>query len=335
MASGVKLDDKVVQEIARLVQAGKTGRGIAKALGLSESTIRPYVQQLKAGVAASTPSATPTASPAAPGTRTLEPHRLAALFPPMAESDYASFKADIDAHGVREAIWLYEGKILDGRNRYRACQELGIACPTRVYDGQEPLAFNLSLNLHRRQLNEAQRAMVAERLATLPEGRRANNSANLPSFSQGQAAKLLNVSTRSVVAAHKVRTEAQPEVVRAVEAGTMAVSAAATLAEKPVDVQRRVVNVLTSGAATSVPAALRKVAPAPAGPLTRAEAEFDRRLAQTGQYFAMVEQSKLIEGLGRRFAEEDVGRWGQALERLGAITKQLAARLLQACRERQ
>jgi hypothetical protein len=32
---------------------------------------------------------------------------------------------------------------------------------------------------------------------------------------------------------------------------------------------------------------------------------------------------------------EDIGRWEQALERLGAITKQLAARLLQACRERQ
>ena len=81
--------------------------------------------------------------------------------------------------GLHEPIWLYEGQILDGRNRYRACQELGIPCPTRVYEGQEPLAFNLSLNLHRRHLNESQRAMVAERLATLPEGRRANNSANL------------------------------------------------------------------------------------------------------------------------------------------------------------
>jgi hypothetical protein len=37
--------------------------------------------------------------------------------------------------GVREAIWLYEGKILDGRNRYRAAAVAGVPCPTRIYDG--------------------------------------------------------------------------------------------------------------------------------------------------------------------------------------------------------
>jgi urease accessory protein UreF len=267
----------------------------------------------------------------------LATHPLAEIFPLIDEDSFVALKNDIAAHGLHEPIWFYEGQILDGRHRYRACRELELDCPTRSYTGDDPLGFMLSMNLQRRHLNESQRAMVAAKIATMRQGERTDvePSANLQKVSQGQAAKLLNVSTRSVTAAHKVRTEAQPEVVRAVESGTMAVSAAATLAEKPVDVQRRVVNVLTSGAATSVPAALRKMAPAPASHLTRAEAEFDRRLAQTCQYFAMVEQSKLIEALGRRFAEEDVGRWEQALERLGAITKQLAARLLQACRERQ
>jgi hypothetical protein len=345
MASGVKLDDKVVQDIARLIQAGETsGRKIAKALGLPKSTVQPYMKQLQAGAA---PMAAPAgeAAPPAPASRTSERahHPLAELFPLMAEPDFAALKADISTHGLREPIWLWQGKILDGRNRHRACLELGIACPTREYRGQDPLGFILSMNLHRRHLNESQRAMVAAKMARLPQGVRADRAANLPVvITQADAAAQLHVSERSVRDAHKVRTEAQPEVIRAVEAGTMAVSAAAKLAEKPVDVQRTVVKELESGTAKTVTAALKQIttgsngqAPAPATQLTRAEAEFDRRLAQTCQYFATVEGATLVEGLGQRFAEEDIKRWEQALTRLGAITKQLAARLLQACRERQ
>jgi ParB-like chromosome segregation protein Spo0J len=355
MASGVKLADNVVQDIARLAQEGRSGRDIAKALGLSKSTVQPYVKQLRAGVggkngqgdarhvgAASTPSLATTAAPSAPAGRALEPHRLAALFPLMAEADYAGLKADIAANGIHEAIWLYEGKILDGRNRYRACQELGITCPTRMYDGHEPLAFILSLNLIRRHLTESQRSMVAAQIETMKRGR-PGKDANLHDLGidREKAAALLNVSTRSVAAAHKVRTEAQPEVIRAVEAGTLRVSAAAKLAEKPVDVQRTVVKELASGAAKSVDAALKHVtaatsgkAPAHASHLSRAEAEFDRRLAQMGQYFALVAQSTLVEGLGQKFADEDVGRWLQALEQLSTVTRQLAERLQKAFQER-
>jgi ParB-like chromosome segregation protein Spo0J len=344
----------VVEDIARLVKAGKKGREIARALGLAESTVRPYVKQLRAGAGGKngqgdarhvgevpTPSPATPASSSAPVKRNLEPHSLAELFPVMAGPDFAALKADIEAHGIHEAIWLYEGKILDGRNRYRACQELGISCPTRVYKGQEPLAFNLSLNLHRRHLNESQRAMVAERIANLPEGRRANNSANLQSFSQSEAAELLNVSTRSVATAHKVRTEAQPEVIQAVEAGTLAVSAAARIADRPVGEQRAVVKELESGAAKSVGAAVKHVtaatsgkAPTPASHLSRAEAEFNRRLAQTGQYFALVAQSTLAEDLGQRMADEEVGGWLLTLEQLSSAAQQLAERMKKAFQER-
>jgi hypothetical protein len=61
----------------------------------------------------------------------------------------------------------------------------------------------------RRHLNEAQRANVAANLANLKDGQRADKlsrSANLQSFvpvSQSDAAKRLNVSTRSVARAAK------------------------------------------------------------------------------------------------------------------------------------
>jgi hypothetical protein len=68
----------------------------------------------------------------------------------------------IRAHGLREPITTYEGKILDGRNRDHACLSAGV---TPIYeplpDGCSPLDFVISMNLKRRHLNPSQRAMIA------------------------------------------------------------------------------------------------------------------------------------------------------------------------------
>ena len=56
----------------------------------------------------------------------------------------------------------------------------GVECPMREYDGDDPRSFVVSLNLHRRHLNESQRAMVAANLANMPAHRPGGNSANLP-----------------------------------------------------------------------------------------------------------------------------------------------------------
>ena len=118
------------------------------------------------------------------------------------------------------------------------CEMLGIEPETIEYTGDDPLGLVLSQNLHRRHLDESQRGMVAAKIANLPEGRPRNNSANLQSYSQSDAAKQLNVSTRTVAAASKVIKTAIPEVVSAVESGKLAVSTAATLAEKTPEQQR-------------------------------------------------------------------------------------------------
>src|SRR5262249_43728857 len=97
----------------------------------------------------------------------LEFHPLANLFPLIEGWEFDELVADIAAHGVREPIWLYDGQIIDGRNRYRAASIAGVDCPMREYTGDDPAAFVVSLNLKRRHLNDAQRAMVAAKLATL------------------------------------------------------------------------------------------------------------------------------------------------------------------------
>lgn len=88
-------------------------------------------------------------------------HRYANIFPMMNEDDFNRLMEDVRENGLQEPIWLYEGKILDGRNRYKACQELGIAPELRKYQGGDPLKFVMSLNLARRHLNSSQCAFVA------------------------------------------------------------------------------------------------------------------------------------------------------------------------------
>jgi ParB-like chromosome segregation protein Spo0J len=100
----------------------------------------------------------------------LEFHPLANLFPLLDGDDLDDLVADIKAHGLHEKIVTYEGMILDGRNRYRACIDAGIEPTYTAYQGDDPVAYVISLNLRRRHLDESQRAMVAAKLATLQLG---------------------------------------------------------------------------------------------------------------------------------------------------------------------
>jgi phage N-6-adenine-methyltransferase len=167
------------------------------------------------------------------------PHPLADIFPLMSGDEFVSLKEDIKANGLIEPIWTLDGLLLDGRNRFKACQEVGVQPIFREYQGENPTAFVISLNLKRRHLNESQRAMVAAKLANMRQGERTDiePSANLQKVSQGEAADLLNVGTRSVASAKKVEEKGSPELVAAVEEGKISVSTAADLTETPVETQ--------------------------------------------------------------------------------------------------
>lgn len=88
----------------------------------------------------------------------MEFHPVASMFPLMEGAEFDALVADIAEHGQLEPIWLYEGKVLDGRNRWRACQQLGIEPRVQQWaNGRDPEAFVVSLNLHRRHLTRDQR----------------------------------------------------------------------------------------------------------------------------------------------------------------------------------
>ncbi len=105
-----------------------------------------------------------------------------------------------------------------------------------VYQGEDPVAYVISLNLRRRHFNESQRAMVAAKLVTLKLGDN-QHSKGLPI---GRGSELLNVGERSVARAREVREHGAPELVAAVERGAVSVSAAADIATQPVDEQREI-----------------------------------------------------------------------------------------------
>ena len=166
-------------------------------------------------------------------------HPLCDLFPAMEGKEFSALVLDIKMRGLRMPIMKMGDLILDGRHRYRACKEAGVEPLYEEYTGADPLGYVVSADLHRRHLNSSQRAMVAARLANMPQGARTDRepSANLQKVSQPKAANLLNVSPRSVADAKKVIERGTPELARRVNRGEIKVSLAAKVSGKPEEQQ--------------------------------------------------------------------------------------------------
>lgn len=169
-------------------------------------------------------------------------HPLAQIFPLIEGDEFDSLVADIKQHGVREAIWLYEGQILDGRNRYRASAVAGVDCPMRSFEGGDPVSFVVSLNLKRRHLDDNQRAAVAAKIANLPHGGD-RSKPQICGLSVREAAALLNVKTRSVEHAKVVQKSGAAELKDALDQGLVPVSVAAEIARLPEIKQQEIVAV--------------------------------------------------------------------------------------------
>ena len=164
-------------------------------------------------------------------------HPLADLFPMLSDDELSELAADIKKNGLTDEIVVLDGQILDGRNRYRACQIAGVEPRLSEFSGDDPTAFVVSKNLHRRHLTPSQRALVAARLATMPLGgvrtgqnTKASQSLNLSSepVSQAQAAGMLNVSRSQVQSAKRLIAHGDQTAISAVESGEMTLNAALT-----------------------------------------------------------------------------------------------------------
>lgn len=168
----------------------------------------------------------------------LDIHPYASLFPLLEGDDRDQLRGDIAENGQLEPIVLLDGKVLDGQNRYRICQELGIEPKTSVYTGDDPLGFVLSKNLNRRHLTESQKAMIAAELAGWDLG--------VNQFSEGCSrvntrkaiGRRLGIGATIISYAKSIRKNGVPEVVEAVVNGELSASAAVEIVKETEDVQR-------------------------------------------------------------------------------------------------
>lgn len=206
-------------------------------------------------------------------------HAAAEIFPLMDDRALRNLAADIEEHGLKEPIVLHpDGSILDGRNRYLACQRADVTPRFRTWDGiGSALDYVISLNLQRRHLTPGQLGLLALKVKPLLEaearerqlsGLRKGSKSPLPTSvgnggksrattvaraSAGEANELagatVGVSGKAVERAARVVRDGVPALVDAVQSGDLSLNAAAQIATRPKDEQVEIVGSGTKEAA--------------------------------------------------------------------------------------
>jgi hypothetical protein len=201
---------------------------------------------------------------------TYEQHHLGRLIPPMPEVDFNRLRADIRQQGLLEEIILYQGQILDGWSRYRACQQEHVEPRFQEFTGDNPVAYVLAKNIQRRHLNPVQILKVLERarepleaeaVARMRSGKQAgSHSAAPPSLNLSypgkvaeQIAEMAGVSSSTAEHYHAVQVHGSAELKEAVDREEVSISDAAEVARhQPAARQRAAVRRVRAGSAKTL-----------------------------------------------------------------------------------
>lgn len=90
-----------------------------------------------------------------------ELHPLCTSIPDMTDEEFQNIVKDIAETGLKQPITLFEGKILLGKNRYRACKRLGIEGTFETYEGDDPLGYIFSFTYYKTHFTTTQLVTVA------------------------------------------------------------------------------------------------------------------------------------------------------------------------------
>lgn len=94
----------------------------------------------------------------------LERHPLSLEFSlPMSDEERVALGKDISKNGQHQEIILYQGKVLDGWERYIACLQQGVTPKFKTYEGYDPAAVAFGTNAHRRKMTSVQKALLGAR----------------------------------------------------------------------------------------------------------------------------------------------------------------------------
>ena len=199
--------------------------------------------------------------PARPG-----PHPICLLIPPADDDELQDLTEDIRAHGLIDPILLFEGIILDGRNRSAACERAGVAPRYAQFCGgrEDALILVISHNLKRRQLTKqaiadalvaaedfnlhyaltepADEEEAAQEVAQSPEARPVIKITEPKTASSRKLAQAAGgvVSHAMIAATRKVKEKGETELQEAVKRGRIGVQDAAKAADLPPEQQKAI-----------------------------------------------------------------------------------------------
>jgi hypothetical protein len=163
-------------------------------------------------------------------------HPYADRFPMLADEDLDRLAADIAQNGLQSPVVVdAEGRILDGRNRWAACERAGVAPSTVTFDGDDAAAFVLSANVSRRHLSTGQQAMSTA-LVLSDAGKRENGR-----WKRGSVLIHESVNSRAwnnLIAQAGAILDHAADLAEQVVAGTLALDAAYRQAETKRDAER-------------------------------------------------------------------------------------------------
>jgi N6-adenosine-specific RNA methylase IME4 len=204
--------------------------------------------------------------------RVMEFHEVANIFPLMIGDEFRALVEDIRQNGLIEPIWTYQGKIIDGRNRYRACIEAGVEPKYQEWSGEGLLvAFVVGLNLNRRHLTSSQKAVIAvemlpfleadakERQGIRNDCTSVKKLTDVKQESQratAEAAKLTGTNRQYVSDAKKLKKDA-PEILERVKVGTINMQEAKKVAQLSPEKQDGVIKRVQAGDFKNIDQAVR------------------------------------------------------------------------------
>ena len=185
-------------------------------------------------------------------------HPLSAAFPAMSTEDFQGLKDSIENIGVQNPITIFEGMVVDGWNRYKAANELGMDCPSKELDAWiDPVAFVRAQNKDRRHLPLSAWALIEVSLREWKPSHRPDKgelSSPLRASNQ-EMADAVGVTKRTIQQAKAVQSNATPEVIAAVKSGEIGLPKAAAIAKLPKEEQAAAIHKPAPKAAPEAPPA--------------------------------------------------------------------------------
>jgi len=192
---------------------------------------------------------------------------LKAYIDPLTSDEYEALERSLLAEGCRDALVLWGDILVDGHNRYGICRKHDIAFSTvqntRFQSMEDVHLWMIEQHLGRRSVSDYQRGVLAlrkreilaRRLQAQREAERAAAAPPPPDAAAGtddpppwdevaapvsraELAREAKLSSQHVVMIERIHTQAAPEVVEALKAGAISISAAAAVASLPVEEQR-------------------------------------------------------------------------------------------------